>query len=382
MPFNYDDNEFTTKVNKYRTQIDQIDKKILSLLAERRQEVDKVIELKHQFNRPVYHPAREENLISGLRAEAARSGISPDMMEDIYRIVLKYSRVSQSGQMKKKALRPLKKVLIVGGRGQMGRFFSSMFTQAGYDVRIMDRDDWDHAPILCRDIDAAIISVPIDITVDTIKRICPFLPATAILTDLTSIKETPLNAMLTCHSGPVIGLHPLFGPTLTSLDKQIIVATPGRGGDHCRWLTDQLSLWGAVVVQAGAKEHDDIMAVVQALRHFATFCFGEFLSEQNIALGRTLDFSSPIYRLEFGMVGRLFAQDSRLYAEIIFATPERRRMLKAYIESLKRHSRMLDANDKKAFMEKFDQVARWFGPFSEQALRESTFVINKLIERF
>jgi len=27
-------------------------------------------------------------------------------------------------------------------------------------------------------------------------------------------------------------------------------------------------------------------------------------------------------------------------------------------------------------------VAQWFGPFSDQAMRESTFLIDKLIERF
>jgi chorismate mutase/prephenate dehydrogenase len=34
------------------------------------------------------------------------------------------------------------------------------------------------------------------------------------------------------------------------------------------------------------------------------------------------------------------------------------------------------------FVEKFNKVSEWFGPFGEQAMRESTFLINKLIERF
>ncbi len=61
------------------------------------------------------------------------------------------------------------------------------------------------------------------------------------------------------------------------------------------------------------------MGIVQSLRHFATFAFGQFLKRRQISLSRTLEFSSPIYRLELGMVGRLFAQDSSLYSEIIFA---------------------------------------------------------------
>lgn len=188
--------------------------------------------------------------------------------------------------------------------------------------------------------------------------------------------------MLAAHPGPVIGLHPIFGPTTGALDKQIMVVCPGRAMARCQWLVDQFSQWDAVIVRASAQEHDSAMEIVQALRHFATFCFGRFLYEKQVRLERTLEFSSPIYRLELGMVGRLFAQDTRLYSEIIFATPERRRLLREYIDSMTTHLELLENNDKQQFNEKFNEIAAWFGSFSEQAMRESTFLINKLIERF
>ena len=43
---------------------------------------------------------------------------------------------------------------------------------------------------------------------------------------------------------------------------------------------------------------------------------------------------------------------------------------------------MIDNSDKDEFKEQFKEIAEWFGPFSEQAMRESTFLIEKLIERF
>ena len=133
---------------------------------------------------------------------------------------------------------------------------------------------------------------------------------------------------------------------------------------------------------SNADEHDEIMGIVQALRHFATFSFGQFLSRKNIEMARTLEFSSPIYRLELGMVGRLFDQDASLYAEIIFASPERLELLKEYIASLNRNVEMLENMDKDGFIEEFNRIAKWFDPFSEQAMRESSFLIDKLIERF
>ena len=115
---------------------------------------------------------------------------------------------------------------------------------------------------------------------------------------------------------------------------------------------------------------------------FATFAFGDFLCGKNVDVSRTLELSSPIYRLELGMIGRLFAQDPVLYSEIIFASPERLALLQEFIDSLNRHRRLLETGDKQAFCAEFQRIAQWFGPFCEQALRESNFLIDKLVERF
>lgn len=374
--------EFQEEIIPLRDRIDEIDSRILSLLSQRQEQVLKVVELKKTHNMPVYHPAREEDMISRLRTQAGKAGMDPDFLEELYRIIMRQSRVKQAGEMELNSVVPNGKILIVGGAGQMGRYFASLFQRSGYEVRILEPENWQQAESLCRDIDLALISVPIEETSRVIEQVAPLLPPDSVMADLTSIKEAPVKKMLRCHQGPVIGLHPLFGPDPESLDKQIIVTTPGRNPDACQWVVDQLIIWGAIIVNSSVEEHDEIMEIVQALRHFATFCFGRFLFEQHVGLERTLEFSSPIYRLELGMVGRLFAQDAGLYAQIIFATEKRRVLLKKYISSLKEHIEMLDNNDTQQFTTKFNQISKWFGPFSEQALRESTFLIDRLIERF
>ena len=166
------------------------------------------------------------------------------------------------------------------------------------------------------------------------------------------------------------------------MDKQIVVVTPGRNEAACQWLLDQFTAWGNILVHSNPEEHDRIMGMVQALRHFASFAFGQFLRRRRIDLHRTLEFSSPIYRLELVMVGRLFAQDPSLYGEIIFASPERSEMLIDYIDSLNSNRKMLQQQDKELFCREFKETADWFASFSEQAIRESSYLIDKLIERF
>ena len=43
---------------------------------------------------------------------------------------------------------------------------------------------------------------------------------------------------------------------------------------------------------------------------------------------------------------------------------------------------MIETGDRDIFCDEFNKIAEWFGPFSEQAMQESTYLIDKLIERF
>jgi chorismate mutase/prephenate dehydrogenase len=374
--------EAKDQLERLRRAIDAIDHDMVALLKERQEQVEKVLQLKKAHGLSVYHPAREENLISEKRRIGRAVGLDADYLEDIFRRILRQSRVEQTAQLARRGIRPGATVLVVGGCGAMGRYLLDWFGEAGYRMRCLDCEDWPQVDVLCQGVDLAIISVPIASTPAVARRLGPHLPAGCVLADVTSVKQAPLEAMLAAHPGPVVGLHPLFGPVTTTMDKQVVVATPGRSPEACQWLLDQFADWGAIVLTAQAEDHDDIMGIVQALRHFATFIFGRFLYEKRVRLDEALEFSSPIYRLEFGMVGRLFAQDPGLYSEIIFASPERRALLKEYLDCACANLEMIANADKADFEKHFRQVAEWFDPFSRQALRESTYLVDKLIERF
>ncbi len=376
------------ELQRLRQKIDDLDHHLIDLLARRQEVVEEVVAFKKEHQLSVYHPAREADMIDARREHGRKVGLDADYLEEIFRNIMRYSRSVQTAEISRVGVRPGARILIVGGAGEMGRLFKRWFTASGYRVGVLEIDDWEQVAELCENIDLALISVPIDKTVAAIERISPHLPAECILADLTSVKGLSVKAMCDNFAGPVLGLHPMFGPDTRSMERQIVVVTPGRERVEDRWVAEQFAVWGAVIVRSGVDEHDEIMAVVQALRHFATFTFGRFLYQHRIDLQRTLEFSSPIYRLELDMVGRLFAQDPELYSEIIFATPERLQLLKEYLESFRDNLDIVsggdteDSSGREKFIREFKQIAAWFGPFGDQAIRESGYMISKLIERF
>jgi chorismate mutase/prephenate dehydrogenase len=264
----------------------------------------------------------------------------------------------------------------------MGKLYARFAAGSGHIVRVLDKDDWDSAAMLLRGADVALITVPIHVTEATIRRVAPLLDKETILADFTSVKSGPMKAMLEAHPGPVVGLHPMHGPDVKNLSKQLMLISGGRGEEASAWLIRQFHLWGMRTKFVEPEKHDHAMNHVQGLRHFVALLHGSYMRASDMRPGDILDFSSPIYRAELMMTGRIFAQDARLYAEIVFSNKERRELLLEFLDHHASLAEMVRNGDKDAFIKEFEDIAAFFGEFAPQALEESSYIINRLADRF
>ncbi|WP_139751564.1 bifunctional chorismate mutase/prephenate dehydrogenase [Aeromonas media] len=372
------------ELNALRDKIDAVDKQLIDLLAARLALVGEVGEVKSRHGLPIYAPDREASMLARRRAEAERLGVPGDLIEDVLRRVMRESYILESTSDKEhhfKCMKPaLGKVVIIGGQGQLGRLFGQMFGLSGYRVETLEHGDWPRADEILADAGLVMVAVPIDITCQIIDRLGK-LPADCLLVDVTSVKAAPLEHMLAVHQGPVLGLHPMFGPDVASLAKQVIVCCQGRDPAASQWLLDQMTIWGARLQQVEAKAHDEAMTLIQALRHFATFAYGWHLSREQANIDRLLALSSPIYRLELAMVGRLFAQDPHLYADIILSSPQNLAMIRRYYQNFGEALGLLERGDREGFIEAFSQVSSFFGEHADEFLRESRTLLAQANDR-
>ena len=372
------------ELNALRDKIDAVDKQLIDLLAARLALVGEVGEVKSRHGLPIYAPDREASMLARRRAEAERLGVPGDLIEDVLRRVMRESYILESTSDKEhhfKCMKPaLGKVVIIGGQGQLGRLFGQMFGLSGYRVETLEQGDWPRSDEILADAGLVMVAVPIDITCQIIDRLGK-LPADCLLVDVTSVKAAPLEHMLAVHKGPVLGLHPMFGPDVASLAKQVIVCCQGRDPAASQWLLDQMTIWGARLQQVEAKAHDEAMTLIQALRHFATFAYGWHLSREQANIDRLLNLSSPIYRLELAMVGRLFAQDPHLYADIILSSPQNLAMIRRYYQNFGEALGLLERGDRDGFIEAFSQVSSFFGEHADEFLRESRTLLAQANDR-
>lgn len=282
------------------------------------------------------------------------------------------SSVSPSAQS-----RP-RRVTIMGGDGLMGRFCTQRLAAAGHAVTILEQHDWERAQELLAPADLVLVCVPIECTVQVIRKAAQYLSPTTALADVTSIKTPALKAMLKYHPGPVMGLHPMFGPGVKSFLSQKVVVCPGRSEASFHWLLELIASEGGQLIFSTSEEHDQMMVAIQAIRNFATLSMGVFLSEDAIDIHRSLEFSSPLYRHKLAMVMRLFAQPASLVVDIILATPERREAIVRLAETYSRLAQLVQQGDRDRLIGEFKATRHCFADTLATGLEESTHVVDAL----
>lgn len=370
------------ELKSQRQRLDQLDEQILDLLQQRNRLVGEVAQRKREQRLPVFVASREAQKSESFRDKALARGLDPDWAEDFLRMIMSASRASQSADRFPRSTDAPRRILFIGGGGRMGTLFRGFAENSGHITDSIERSDWYRLDQLSADCDMVIVTVPIEETLRVVRRLQDRLDPNTVLADFTSNKAEPVAAMLAAHTGPVLGMHPMHGPDVPNLSKQLMVICPGRQSEQAEWFVEQCRLWGMRVIEREPEQHDRAMDLVQGLRHFVALLHGSFMRRHDLKPADMLDLSSPIYRAELMMTGRIFAQDPALYADIVFSSEQRRNLLLAFLEHHEAMAEMVRNNDRDGFIREFEAVTDFFGEFATQALQESSYLINRLAERF
>ena len=228
---------------------------------------------------------------------------------------------------------------IIGGTGGIGRWFADFFQEEGFTVHVSGRGIGLRPAEMAGACPVVIVSVPIDVTQAVIKEAGPHMKMESLLMDLTSLKAGPVQAMLEASVSEVIGLHPLFGPGVQSLEGQNIVLCPARGGRWIPWVREVLGKGGAKLIEATPERHDEVMAVVQALNHLDTIALGIAIRRSGIVREVLEAFSTPMFRGKLAMIDKVFSRPE-LHTEIITANPHAAAMFDLYGQILARVGRI------------------------------------------
>lgn len=282
------------------------------------------------------------------------------------------------------------KMLILGGTGETGSWFAGYFKEKGFHVSVWGPSGKiqvaaslgvRYASNVIKEVpenDIVLLSVPIERTVEVIREVAPHMKPGSLLMDVTSLKSESMKAM-NRHAPEgveVLGSHPMFGPTMPTLKGQTIILTPAQNRSQ-RWLPKMRSLFendGARIEVLDPEEHDDIMAVVQALTHFAYIGIGATLKALDFDVERSRKFMSPVYEIMLDFVGRILNQNPELYASIQ-NNPKAYLVRQTFIGECMRLAEKANSGDMEGFKAIMREAAQHFRE-TQAAMERSDRLIN------
>ncbi len=256
------------------------------------------------------------------------------------------------------------KVGIIGGGGNMGKWFARYLLKEGMPVVISGRNQEKlrkagkelGIPIasnveVVKQSDIVMISVPPDMLETVVKEIAPHTRQQQIIVDVTSVKTQPVEIMHRyIKKGLILGTHPVFGPGAKSLANQNFVLTPTNKEETAlaNRVKKYLEEKNANVSVMTPQQHDETMTVVLGLAHFIAIVSADtLLGFENFQAMKKI--GGTTFKLLYTLIESVISEDPQLYASLQMSFPDISKVEALFRKNTKLWADMVKNKDRDGF---------------------------------
>jgi chorismate mutase/prephenate dehydrogenase len=350
--------EARARLDALRTELGQIDKDILALVAKRQAVAQRIGQVKRGLGIPTRDYRQERDVVERARAAAARQGLPPSLGEEIVLALIRGSlTVQEKDTVAASAEGSGRRALVIGGAGHMGRWFVRYLAAQGFSVEIADPGDGPGGVVNHRDWtkvaldhELVIVAAPMPASGEILEKMAA-TPPRGVVFDVGSLKS-PLRKGLTAlraAGAKVTSVHPMFGPDTELLSgRHVIFVDVGvpEANAAARALFEPTM---ATLVEMDLESHDRLIAYVLGLSHALNIAFFTALAESGEAAPKLATLSSTTFDAQLGVAGKVAAENPDLYFEIQTLNDYGTESLAALLYAVERLRSVVRAGDLEGF---------------------------------
>jgi chorismate mutase/prephenate dehydrogenase len=348
-----------TTLEDLRRRLNEIDRRLLAAVAERKEVSREVARVKRATGRPTRDYEREREVILGVRAAAEELDVSPALAEDLLRLLIRSSLTTQEqASVVARGAGSGRRVLVIGGAGLMGRWFVDFLSSQGFAVEVADPagshvgsasvDDWRKTDLLH---DFIVLATPLGAT-DAILRDLALRRPPGVIFDIGSLKS-PLRAgllALRSHGCKVTSAHPMFGPDTELLSGRHVIFVDLGCAEALEAVRELFAPTMAEQVVMSLDDHDRLIAYVLGLSHALNIAFFTALAESGEAAPRLARLSSTTFDAQLDVASRVARDNPELYYEIQSLNDYGAESLEALSQAVERIRTAVLSQDHDAFV--------------------------------
>jgi len=315
-----------TTLEDLRRRLNDIDRRLLAIVAERKSVSGEVARVKRATGKPTRDYEREREVILGVRAAAAELGVSPALAEDLLRLLIRSSLTTQErASVSAHGAGTGRRVLVIGGAGLMGRWFVDFLSSQGFAVEVADPAGGVHPGVVCVDDwrktdlqqDFIMLATPLGVT-DAILRDLALRRPPGVIFDIGSLKSPLRSGLLALrsHGCKVTSVHPMFGPDTELLSGRHVIFVDLGSAPALEAVKELFAPTMAEQVVMSLDDHDRLIAYVLGLSHALNIAFFTALAESGEAAPRLARLSSTTFDAQLDVASRVARDNPDLYYEI------------------------------------------------------------------
>jgi chorismate mutase / prephenate dehydrogenase len=294
-----------TTLNDLRQRLNDIDRRLLFLVAERKAVSVDVARVKRASGYPTRDYKREREVIMGARAMALELQVSPALAEELLRLLIRESLATQEqASVAARGMGIGRRALVIGGSGRMGRWFVQFLSSQGFTVEVADPkggpagvtrvDHWQNTDLKH---DYMVLTTPLVATDAILRDLASRRPA-GVIFDVCSLKA-PLRAgllALKSRGWKVTSINPLFGPDTELLSGRQVVFVDLACIEALQSARELFAPTMAEQVVMSLEDHDRFVAYAHGLPHAVHMALAAALAEIGAATPKLalLDVTSRI----------------------------------------------------------------------------------------
>lgn len=256
------------------------------------------------------------------------------------------------------------KIAIIGGAGNMGKWFCNFFLKQGYEVIVSGRtrqkliDLSKEIPVevaennieAVKKADIIMISVLLQNFEDVVKEFAPYIKENQIVWDITSVKEIPVDIMHKyIKKGIILGTHPVFGPGAKDTNQNFVLTpTNEKEEKYARELKTWLEERGFKVSIMSPRKHDELMAVILGFSHFVGLTVGDTWLDLNF---RELEkISGTSFKTLLNLVENVVNTDPEFYSVLQMSLPNVDKVESLFQRKIEKWLNIIRNKDKEKFV--------------------------------
>jgi chorismate mutase/prephenate dehydrogenase len=311
-------------LDELRSELSTVDRRLVDLIAERQRLVSDIGRSKQSSGTGTRDYAREKDVLDMGRSQAAQLGIDPDLAENILRQLIYSSLASQErDRVISEGKGDGRSVLVIGGAGNMGRWFVEFFASQGFATTIADKsvregpgafNNWTDAGVAY---DVIVVATPLAVSGRILAQLAVLKPA-GLIFDIGSLKS-PLQdglAELQAAGCRVTSLHPMYGPNTRLLSGRHLIFVDAGCAEATAAAKELFAATMVEQIDMSLDDHDRLIAYVLGLSHALNIAFFTALAESGEAAPKLAQMSSTTFDAQL-LVAAAVAQDNpHLYFEI------------------------------------------------------------------